>query len=222
MDRPGVVDREPDPRYEATDAPEARSLPVPDHSVDGERGYEPVRPRSGLVDLLAQAGRADHRARLPRREVRRAAPEAEGRDDGSLDAGLDRGVRVAVGTPVRDRLRAADLRPRARPRARASPSGSACERSAVHPVPRCRDRDEGAARRRLEGSARRARGADPRIGRRRGLLGRGRDHRVGGAHGPRVRRVPAQPLQPHPDRPARRRTCSRRVASRRSGSSACC
>ena len=52
MDRPGVVDREPDPRYEGVDAPDARSFPVPDPSVDGERGYEPVRPRSGLGDLL--------------------------------------------------------------------------------------------------------------------------------------------------------------------------
>ncbi len=52
MDRPGVVDREPDPRYEPTEAPEAPSFPVPDPYVDGERGYEPVRPRSGLGDLL--------------------------------------------------------------------------------------------------------------------------------------------------------------------------
>ena len=51
MDRPGVVDREPDPRYDPIDAPEARSFPVPDPSGDGERGYEPVRPRSGLYDL---------------------------------------------------------------------------------------------------------------------------------------------------------------------------
>jgi Zn-dependent protease len=52
MDRPGVVDRDPDPRYEPVEAPEAASFPVPDHSVGGERGYEPVRPRSGLGDLL--------------------------------------------------------------------------------------------------------------------------------------------------------------------------
>lgn len=51
MDRPGVVDREPDPRYEPTDAPEARSFPVPDAYADGERGYEPIRPRSGFFDL---------------------------------------------------------------------------------------------------------------------------------------------------------------------------
>ncbi len=51
MDRPGVVDREPDPRYEPTEAPEAPSFPVPDPYVDGERGYEPIKPRSGLYDL---------------------------------------------------------------------------------------------------------------------------------------------------------------------------
>jgi Zn-dependent protease len=51
MDRPGVVDREPDPRYDPVDAPEARSLPVPDPSEDGGRGYEPIKPRSGLGDL---------------------------------------------------------------------------------------------------------------------------------------------------------------------------
>jgi Zn-dependent protease len=53
MDRPGVVDREPpDPRYEPTEAPEAPSFPVPDPYSEGERGYEPIKPRSGLVDLL--------------------------------------------------------------------------------------------------------------------------------------------------------------------------
>ena len=51
MDRPGVVDREPDPRYGPVDAPEAASFPVPDPSSDGERGYEPIKPRSGLGDL---------------------------------------------------------------------------------------------------------------------------------------------------------------------------
>jgi Zn-dependent protease len=52
VDRPGVVDHEPDPRYEPVDAPDAPSFPVPEPSHEGERGYEPVRPRSGLGDLL--------------------------------------------------------------------------------------------------------------------------------------------------------------------------
>ena len=52
MDRPGVVDRDPDPRYEGRDAPEAPSFPVPDPYADGDRGYEPIKPRSGFVDLL--------------------------------------------------------------------------------------------------------------------------------------------------------------------------
>ena len=52
MDRPGVVDRDPDAQYEPASAPEARSFPVPEPSEEGERGYEPMRPRSGLGDLL--------------------------------------------------------------------------------------------------------------------------------------------------------------------------
>ena len=52
MDRPGVVDREPDPRLDPVDAPEARSFPDPEASEDGGRGYEPLQPRSGFRDLL--------------------------------------------------------------------------------------------------------------------------------------------------------------------------
>jgi Zn-dependent protease len=52
VDRPGVVDREPDPRYDPADAPEARSFPDPEPYADGERGYEPIKPRSGFGDLL--------------------------------------------------------------------------------------------------------------------------------------------------------------------------
>jgi Zn-dependent protease len=51
VDRPGIVGREPDPRYEPVEAPEPRTLPAPEPSADGGRGYEPVRPRSGLGDL---------------------------------------------------------------------------------------------------------------------------------------------------------------------------
>ena len=47
MDRPGVVDP-----YEPVDAPDAPSFPDPDTSVDGERGYEPIKPRSGMRDLF--------------------------------------------------------------------------------------------------------------------------------------------------------------------------
>lgn len=52
MDRPGVVDREPDPRFAPTEAPEAPSFPNVEASTDGGRGYEPVQPRSGFRDLL--------------------------------------------------------------------------------------------------------------------------------------------------------------------------
>ncbi len=52
MDRPGVVDREPDPRLEPVEAPEPPSFPSPESSDDGERGYEPVQPRWGLGDFV--------------------------------------------------------------------------------------------------------------------------------------------------------------------------
>ncbi len=38
-------------RYRAREAPEAPSFPDPDPYGDGDRGYEPIRPRSGLYDL---------------------------------------------------------------------------------------------------------------------------------------------------------------------------
>jgi Zn-dependent protease len=50
VDRPGVVDREPDP-HRPVDAPEASSFPVPDPYAEGGRGYQPIKPRSGLYDL---------------------------------------------------------------------------------------------------------------------------------------------------------------------------
>jgi Zn-dependent protease len=56
VDRPGVVDREPDPRHEPVEAPEARSFPVPEPYAEGERGYEPIKPRSGLGDLVRKLG----------------------------------------------------------------------------------------------------------------------------------------------------------------------
>lgn len=52
MDRPRVVDRQPDPRFEAVEAPEPPSFPNPDASTDGDRGYVPVQPRWGLGDFL--------------------------------------------------------------------------------------------------------------------------------------------------------------------------
>jgi len=51
VDRPRVVDEEGDERYEPLDAPEAGSLPDPRPLEHGERGYEPVRPRSDLAAL---------------------------------------------------------------------------------------------------------------------------------------------------------------------------
>jgi Zn-dependent protease len=52
VDRPGVVDEGRDPRYEPMEAPEAPSFPVPEPYEDGDRGYKPIKPRSGLGDLL--------------------------------------------------------------------------------------------------------------------------------------------------------------------------
>ena len=51
MDRSPVVHDEPDRRYEPVDAPAPRTLPDPSSSPDGDRGYEPVHPGSGLKDL---------------------------------------------------------------------------------------------------------------------------------------------------------------------------
>jgi len=51
MDRPRVVDQEPDGRYEPSEAPEPATLPDAE-PAHGERGYEPVHPRWGLGGLL--------------------------------------------------------------------------------------------------------------------------------------------------------------------------
>jgi Zn-dependent protease len=51
VDRPGVVEHEPDPRLEPVDAPEPATLPEA-VAHDGGRGYEPVQPSSGLGALL--------------------------------------------------------------------------------------------------------------------------------------------------------------------------
>jgi Zn-dependent protease len=53
VDRPGVV--EPDPwerETRAREAPDAHTLPNPQPSLEGERGYEPVQPRWGLGELV--------------------------------------------------------------------------------------------------------------------------------------------------------------------------
>jgi Zn-dependent protease len=51
MDRPSAVDENRDSQHEPLDAPEARTFPVPEPFADGDRGYEPIKPRSGLYDL---------------------------------------------------------------------------------------------------------------------------------------------------------------------------
>jgi Zn-dependent protease len=50
VDRPRVV--EEDRRFEAQEAPEARTFPDPDASEPGHRGYEPIQPRWGIGSLL--------------------------------------------------------------------------------------------------------------------------------------------------------------------------
>jgi Zn-dependent protease len=52
MDRPRVVDEEPDRRYEALEAPEPGTLPDPAPVAGGDRGYEPLHPGWGLRDFL--------------------------------------------------------------------------------------------------------------------------------------------------------------------------
>ena len=52
MERPGLFDEDAGrQRYEPRAAPEPRSLPEPEPLDGGDRGYEPVQPRSGLKDL---------------------------------------------------------------------------------------------------------------------------------------------------------------------------
>jgi Zn-dependent protease len=52
VDRPGVVEDEPDPRFEPVEAPEPAFLPTLDDATDNGRGYEPVQPSSGLRQLV--------------------------------------------------------------------------------------------------------------------------------------------------------------------------
>ena len=47
-----TVDEGRDPRYYPVDAPEAPTFPVPEPYEDGDRGYKPIKPRSGLGDLV--------------------------------------------------------------------------------------------------------------------------------------------------------------------------
>jgi Zn-dependent protease len=52
MDRPGVVDRDHEPQYEPTEAPQAPTFPSAEPVHDGDRGYEPITPRSGIRELV--------------------------------------------------------------------------------------------------------------------------------------------------------------------------
>ena len=212
MDRPGVVDREPT----AVRA--------------GRRSGGPELPGSRCLGRRRARLRADQAALGARRPlpeargaVRRVRPARSLKFGGLLlkfkvvTTGASMLVSIAAyawiwGLPVRDRVRAPDLRARARARARAAAPGRARERAALHPVPRRSDRDEGAARRRLEGGAGRARRTDPRLRRRGCVLDRRRGDRLGAPRRARVRRLLPQPLQPDPDRPARRRSRRRRAA----------
>ena len=49
MNRPGVVDREDESRHEA---PEAPTFPSAEPVDAGDRGYEPIEPRSGIRELV--------------------------------------------------------------------------------------------------------------------------------------------------------------------------
>jgi Zn-dependent protease len=52
VDRPGVVEEEPDRRWDPVEAPEALTLPDPEPLEHGDRGYEPVHPSGGGRHLL--------------------------------------------------------------------------------------------------------------------------------------------------------------------------
>jgi Zn-dependent protease len=47
-----VSEPRPDWQYEPVEAPEARTLPTDEAQEHGERGYEPLHPRGGFLDLL--------------------------------------------------------------------------------------------------------------------------------------------------------------------------
>src|SRR4029450_7228999 len=48
----GGAHRHRDPHYEPTEAPEASTFPTSDPTHDGDRGYEPIKPRSGIRELI--------------------------------------------------------------------------------------------------------------------------------------------------------------------------
>jgi Zn-dependent protease len=52
VDRPRVIEPDPDRRLEPRDAPDPRTLPNPEPSLHDGRGYEPVHPRWGIGGLL--------------------------------------------------------------------------------------------------------------------------------------------------------------------------
>jgi Zn-dependent protease len=52
VDRPGVVGRGHDGELEPVEAPEPATLPNPETSADGHRGYEPVHPRWGVRGVI--------------------------------------------------------------------------------------------------------------------------------------------------------------------------
>ena len=110
MDRPGVVEREPE-RYEPVDAPDAPTFPSAEPSYDGERGYEPIRPRSGFRELYGKR-RSSRRARTQFSLTR--VPESPMLEDPAQLAVVDqlrqRGIyargELNVGQPHADHVRA--------------------------------------------------------------------------------------------------------------------
>jgi len=52
VDRQGIVSYRPDQELEPLDAAEPATLPDPEPSADGHRGYEPVQPRWGVGDVF--------------------------------------------------------------------------------------------------------------------------------------------------------------------------
>ena len=107
--------------------------------------------RARALVTPAQARRADRRARLPDRQVRRVHPEVQGRRRRASRCSSPSRRTRGSGASVRDRLRAL-IFVHELGRARAASSGHPGERAALHSVPRCGDRDEAAPRRRLEGA----------------------------------------------------------------------
>ena len=208
MDRPRELSEEPDHPHRPLEAPEPASLPNPT-SFDGDRGYEPVHPRSGSSRSPAEALRAAPRvgflivkygALLFKLKVFTTAASMLV----SIAAyawiwGLPFAIGFVVLIFVHELGHVLELRRQGVP---ASAPLFIPFLGAVIGMKQLPDDAWKEARVALAGP-------DPRVGRGGGLLARCGGEWLGAPHGARVRRLLPQPVQPDPDRAARRRAGGR-------------